>query len=517
MAQKNTKPKTFPVSEYVFMFSRHKLLIFCCFLLGLAAAAFIIKKTPPGYVTTAKLTIQPVASYQKDSVDNAFFQEVNLNTHLQLILSRPVLETLIKTLASKHQYDEQDVLKKEQSISHQEILNLNQIISQMKKNFRLLIGKNERRERTPAEQQAARIAGLKRKISLKNQRYTRIVEVSVQDTDPVMARDIANTLIETYIQYDIKINQQASTDSFTFLKEQAAEFKDKLDTAEAEFLRYKQQEKLFSLTGIQAGISTKINEYDSLLIEARTSLQNLSTRLKELKILAAVKKPDAVRLRSLLENSVIDKLNSQLIAAELEYSELTKVYRSKHVKIQTIQSTIQNLRKEIHHQVDKELANMRQEKKLLQARANELERNIDKLKKEALGVSSKEQKYLLLERNVETYRQYYDTLMSKLESSSVNSEIRNAVTAIKFVERADKPLYPAKPNKRKIWMFGILGGIFSGIGLALLLEFSDRTVRTEEDVAHYFDLPVVGIIPMAEQAIHRHSYTTASFNRQEVQ
>ncbi|MCI5151418.1 MAG: hypothetical protein D3916_18910, partial [Candidatus Electrothrix sp. MAN1_4] len=251
MAQSNKKAKSIHISEYLPMLLKHKLLIAVCFLLGTAASLLIVKQTPPGYEATAKLTIKAAsAKGGQEAVESAFFQELNLNTHLQLILSAPVLEKLIEKLQLNQRKQEPEFLA--------------QIIGQVKENFFLLIGK-EQKPRTPEERQNQFIQSLKARIAVQNIRYTNIMEITSQAAEPETARDIANTLAKTYIQYDIDINQQATANSFQFLQGQVDEFKEKLDKAEAEFLAYKQQENLFSLTGIQESLAAKMTEYDLLL------------------------------------------------------------------------------------------------------------------------------------------------------------------------------------------------------------------------------------------------------------
>ena len=48
-------------------------------------------------------------------------------------------------------------------------------------------------------------------------------------------------------------------------------------------------------------------------------------------------------------------------------------------------------------------------------------------------------------------------------------------------------------------MFGIFGGILGlalGGGIALLLEFRDRSIRTERDVEHILQLPTLALLPV---------------------
>ncbi len=489
--------KPVQINDYLFMLLQHKLLILICFIFGLLIAFLIFNSTPPGYETKAKLTIKPnfasaLLTGEKGGMDSAFFQELSLNTHMELICSRPVIEKLIDQLhLDKNRINSEGWL--------------HQFLSQIKENLYLLTG--TAKSLSPAELRNQLIQSLKSKIELNKINYTNILEIIARDSDPQVANDIANTLAEIYIQYDINNNQQASSSSSSFLKKQAVEFKEKLESAEAEFINFKKQENILSFDGKKYNIEGKITEYDSLLRDAKNKQQQLALRLNELGSLAEDKKNYAVRLRSLVGNPVIDNLNNQLIAAEIEQSKLSKIYRSKHIEMQSIQSTIDNLRQEITRQIDKEIINMKQEKGLLQASEEKIQNSIEELKKEAMLLGEKEQQYKLLERNVETYRQYYDSLAAKIEDASVGSEIRNAVTNISFVERAQVPLHPVKPDKKKIFLAGVFGGLFSGIGLALLLEFSDRTIRTEEDVQACCDLAVLGIIPVAGgKAAYRSKY-----------
>ncbi len=501
--------RSFDINEYLFMLSKHKLLIIFCFILGLTAAFVMVKQTVPGYKATARLTIQPISvkaasSFTEGSgaVDSLFFQELNVNTHIQLMHSRPVLERLIAVL----HLDQEDI--REQGV-------LRQIAQQIRSNLNLITGTT--RPLTPAEQHLQLLEGLRNKISLNTVRFTNILEIVVHDADPKMARDIANTLAEIYIQQDISNNQQAALASFTFLRDQAAEFKEKLDAAEKAFLAYKQKENLFSLTGLQENIASNIKEYDIMLIETRSTQHQLSQRLQQLESLAGDKKNYATRLRSLLSNPVVDNLSSKLIAAEMEQSRLSKIYRSKHAEMQAIESSINDLQQEIGRQIERELANMRQERTLLQAREKNLGNMINELKKEAMDLSSKEQEYLLLERNVEAYRRYHENIIAKIEEAALSSEIRNTVTSINFVERAEAPLHPISPDRRKIFLAGIFGGLCMGLGLAFLLEFSDRSIRTEEDVRVYFDLPVMGVIPiMGKQSLLQKNYIPLQEKMQEA-
>lgn len=63
----------------------------------------------------------------------------------------------------------------------------------------------------------------------------------------------------------------------------------------------------------------------------------------------------------------------------------------------------------------------------------------------------------------------------------------------------DQTAAPVKPNKIKNIAIAFIIGLIVSIGLVLLLEFLDKTVKTELDVTRKFGLPVLGAIPVMKE------------------
>ncbi|MEH7502843.1 Wzz/FepE/Etk N-terminal domain-containing protein [Neobacillus drentensis] len=67
------------------------------------------------------------------------------------------------------------------------------------------------------------------------------------------------------------------------------------------------------------------------------------------------------------------------------------------------------------------------------------------------------------------------------------------VTIVSPAELKDKPV-PIKPKPVLIIAISIVVGLLAGIGISLLLELLDNTLKDEKDVAVYLGLPVLGSI-----------------------
>jgi uncharacterized protein involved in exopolysaccharide biosynthesis len=143
--------------------------------------------------------------------------------------------------------------------------------------------------------------------------------------------------------------------------------------------------------------------------------------------------------------------------------------------------------------------NLKSERRVLVAREQTLEKNIAEFEAEALDTSAKELQYTILQRNVNTSKNLYDLMVSRIKESNI---LQTANTSnIRLVETAQVPVGPVSPNKRRNLLLSVVLGLFAGCGLAFFFEYMDRTVRTDEDIQQHFNLPVLSVIPKADKSV----------------
>jgi len=70
---------------------------------------------------------------------------------------------------------------------------------------------------------------------------------------------------------------------------------------------------------------------------------------------------------------------------------------------------------------------------------------------------------------------------------------------VQIIDEAPLPRTPVEPNRVKNVMIGALAGLVIGIGLAFLLEYLDRSVKTEEQVQELLGVPVLGVVPVIDR------------------
>nr|MBC8360790.1 GumC family protein [Candidatus Desulfatibia profunda] len=479
------------LSEYYLVLTKHKFLILASFVIVVTLTLLFSFLTKSVYQAAAVMVIDkqqntsPLTGERLD-YESYVSESLTFNTHFKLITSRAVLEKVIRNLKLDQPNPDREKL-----------LGANFLIEflrGLKKNLYLLFGK----DLTPTleEELSGLIEKLQEKIDIEQVRDTRILNLKVEDHDPALARDIANNLAKVYIEFDIDNRVKSSRNTLSWMSAQLYEMKKKLEDAEEEFLAYKQSEKLFSIAGRQKVIDQKIEEFNDAYLQTRNKRLELDAKLAELER-SLQSKGSIIHVRSLAKNDLIESLYAQLLEAEMELTRLGKIFKDQHPKITQAESKLNQTQKKLDEELEKVMENLRAERTVLYNRENVFQKTITDFENDALDTSKKELKYGILQRNVDTNKKLYDTLLSKIEESHIVDTLDTS--NIRIVQEAPLPLAPVKPKKRLNFILSIIFGLMTGVSLAFFLEYLDQTLRTEDDVQRYLGLPVLSVIPVADE------------------
>ena len=73
------------------------------------------------------------------------------------------------------------------------------------------------------------------------------------------------------------------------------------------------------------------------------------------------------------------------------------------------------------------------------------------------------------------------------------------VDNVQILDGATLPEKPSSPNIKKNTAIGVVLGLILGVMISIFKEISDTTIKSQDDISNYFDLPVIGIIPDKKQ------------------
>ncbi len=82
-----------------------------------------------------------------------------------------------------------------------------------------------------------------------------------------------------------------------------------------------------------------------------------------------------------------------------------------------------------------------------------------------------------------------------LANAEIMLQDANIAGAVNTIDEASLPVSPASPNEKLNITIGLILGFLAAIGLALLMELMDTSIKDEGDLVKNYNIPVVGSIP----------------------
>ena len=328
------------------------------------------------------------------------------------------------------------------------------------------------------------IAGLQNRIQIRLDERKGVFTISYEDPVPVRARDVVNTLTRIYIEENTSTKRKESFEATQFLAEQIEVFKKRIDAAEKEIDKFKAQsgQVLFADEGaIRAELSAatvsleelriRINALKtqrSLLISNTPLRQQLDEQEKALEALKGRYTDNHPKVRQ-LENAIA--VTRQRIQASGK-SELNAVYRtSEYQSIKVNLASLENTK----HNLEEEIKNNK-----------EILRKIPAVRSELAELQRKRKNETII----------YEKLVSRYGQSEVSKEmeLQDKSMSFRVLDPAVVPSTPSKPNRPLIILLGIAGGLGLGIGVIVLLDLINPSIKTLDDLKEY-GVPVLAVIP----------------------
>ena len=218
---------------------------------------------------------------------------------------------------------------------------------------------------------------------------------------------------------------------------------------------------------------------------ARTALRSLELRLKP-------EHPDIKRQKSLiveLEAKAEEEALRQPLS-QVNPTPVVTVNRDVATRIERMRADIMELRQRIE--------SARREEAVLRETISQQQARVAT----APGLQSQ---LTDLMRDYATVNDSYISLLKRSEESklSVKMEQRQIGEQFRIIDGARLPERPISPDRFRINMFGILGGLAVGLALVALLEYRDTSFKSDDDVMTSLALPVLAVIPIMTNAGER--------------
>jgi polysaccharide biosynthesis transport protein len=331
------------------------------------------------------------------------------------------------------------------------------------------------------------LAGFLGSLSVKRVPSSHLLDVSFESTDPQLAARIVNAHIASYIEQNFRSKYEATTQASTWLADQLGELKIRVQRSEDARIAYERQNQIWTLDDKQNITTQRLSDVNKQLTEAQ------SERMRKESLYQFAKSGNLDAVPEVQGNSALADLLRKRGEATSQYSDAVSQYGPNFPKVQRLQAQIKEFDQSIEKEKQKILDVLESGYQEAQQRETLLTKALDQQKAETNQMAGRLVEYNILKREAEANKALYEGLMTKLKETAISQGLRSS--NIRVVDPAMIPSTPARPAKTRNVALAFLVGLVGGIGLALMREYLDNTVKTPDDVETLSRLPSLAVVP----------------------
>jgi capsular exopolysaccharide synthesis family protein len=464
--------EAFKIREYWHVVLERRWLIIATFVICVIAGAVYAFRAVPIFEAVARLQIDPETGgvlSLRDAMSWGNKDQDYLQTQYRNLQSRSLLESVIQKL----KLDEDDRYKL-------------------------------------APDRAAKLA---KDLDVTPIRLTRLVEVKIRHPIPKTAENIANTLVENFLQQNQDRKTGKAMAGYRMLKQEAQSQEADLTQAIERLTKYRSDKAMVSLADdmnvVALGLKQAKLDLDGQLLrrsDAQKTADQVDRWIKEGK--------DLVEFPTVSQDRVISELKLKVALSESTLAQLRTRYRDKHPNVSSVLNSLQADREKLKSEAQRSIEAVFNAAQTEQAKLVEAEGKYKGAEKLVFEMNEARTKYELLQRQKERAETMYQLVLSKTKEYDLSSkeQMQNMVV----IDRAVIPSNAVKPNKPLILAGSVFGGLLAALGLAFFVNFLDDSVKSQDDVESYLKLPFLGYVPnikttsVVERDLQAHIQPTSS-------
>lgn len=484
---------------------RRRKLILGIFASGVATAALIGYLQGPRYRATATLmvtshrarvAISPEANL-RPSVEPV--TEQDLNSQVELLKSTTLVREVLEAYRNRIEHGEQEGWSQQIKPILHYLLHLPGLV------YRTIHGLPQR---SPFDDYVETTAEL---VSVTPIAKSTLMEVSYSASTPAWTAEFVNKLIARHVQRQAQISQQSQT--LHFLESQEQILAEKLQRAQETLRVFYQREGIDSIPEQREKVGAQLVQVESNLTDAEGGLAEASAKVAFLTKEVPTHPKSLVTDPRLSQTDPVQMIKTRLVQLELERGELLSKFAPTSIRVQEVDKQIADVQRVFAQE-------QKASKSILSGLAptrQTLELDLAQAKAEAAGVTARIEALRArarawraqlghldqiaseqdrLEQAVTAAKQSLSTYLMKEEEARFSHALDESnLVNVAIAEPAEVPVTPELSTRRLAVLLGAIMSLLAGIGIAVVRDRIDPTIKGMAEAQSATGLPILANIP----------------------
>lgn len=324
---------------------------------------------------------------------------------------------------------------------------------------------------------------------------TGMVEINVDTIDAPLSAAVANTLVDAYIEADVKARQGVSVRASEALTERLEELRLQLQQSEQRLQAYYESQKLVSVGGTRSLDEEDLTDNKRRQREARkkrTDLENIYRIITR----AGDKVEMLQEIPSIQQEPLVQSTKRTFLEARQASVQAQNRYGQKHPSYIQTRKRLEEAEAAYLAQLRLAADGIRSEYEVARDTEQSLEKLVGEAKTQIQKLDRNQAELDMLQREVNSNRDLFDNFLKRLKETESTESLDFSRT--RLVDRALVATGPFKPRIKVLLLVAGVLGLFLGLIYALIRDYLDDTLEGPAQLEQLLRAPVLGMLPLVK-------------------
>jgi succinoglycan biosynthesis transport protein ExoP len=323
---------------------------------------------------------------------------------------------------------------------------------------------------------------LQKRLDVRPARESNVINITYKGSDPEDSANIANAFAQAYLEINLALKTEPARIYAEWFDAQTKTSRAKLEEAQARLSEYQQKAGIVSSDERVDYETTKLAEISSQL----TTVQGDTTDSQSKR----GARGDTVA--EVMQSPLINGLKADVARQEAKVQEVSVRLGENHPERQRAESELAALKSRLGSETARINASIETTYRVGKDRERELQGAVGAQKARVLALNKQRDELNVYRRDVESAQRAYEAVSQSASQTRLQS-LTNQTNVVRM-NVATPPVNPSSPRLLVNLLIAAFGGTLLGVACALLLELTNRRVRSSEDLVQMLGLPVLASI-----------------------
>jgi capsular exopolysaccharide synthesis family protein len=332
-------------------------------------------------------------------------------------------------------------------------------------------------------------------VTLKKLKVTRppntyLLLISYRSPDPELAANVANGVADSYIQHTYDIRFRATAGLSAYMEKQIEELRAKMERSSAALAQFEKDLSVINPEEKTSILSARLLQLNTEFTTAqgdRVRQQAAYNSVKSGSMEAAQASTQGEQLRHLADH--LDEARERFATVAAQYGPGHPEYKKAHSQVAELERQLEALKTNIESRVSLEYKESANRESMLASAVAETKAEFDR-------INARSFEYKALKQEADSDKGLYEELIRKIKEAGINSTFQNS--SIRLADSARPAVKPVFPDLRLNAILAFLFSTLLAVGLAVLADTIDNTVRDPEDIQRSLRTEVLGSLPVVK-------------------